>query len=434
MCVQTPAPSTTVVTTCNTVCLAGMNTAAVGTSASHTGTQKATIGLTKPTQSGLGEQISVLPSLPVAVKPPATINVLGTGFSSPITVSCIPQVQSGVTLSSIGSGSVASSKTVEPVCKTSKQVYIAPKPSTTSVTLTPSAPAGQVSISVLPTGTQKPTPKPVQIAPKPPVAAPSLHSNTQILASQTGHLMQTQVQTLAQPVHTVQAINPPVQTMQAIPQPIQAVQAVAGMPVQAVITQGVIDPTHLVNPSSPAKIITQPVFVTSSMQSAVTYSITPQPVTQGHLPGNMGAVHRMLTPTVVGKVATNPQTHLMAPKGPESLVTLAPATVGSTSSVRPIVPLPQPMQPPQQAQIVAVNVMPIGSAHMQTVTGQTGLVPKQQGPIPPPGPAPLHHPVMVTANTDLVSTQSLGSVPISQPLVYTNATSQIPVAAVMRVF
>ncbi|XP_042213388.1 platelet binding protein GspB-like [Homarus americanus] len=441
-CSQTLAPSTAVTPNFHKS-LSIVNTAPAGTSAFASGIQKGNVAPSKTTpfifQSGQDEHVTVLPSLPVTVKPPATINVVSTGFSSPLTVSRVPQLSSVVTLSPVGCGSVASPKPIEPSStkSTPKQLSIAPKPATTSTALVASAPAGQVSISVLPPGTQKPPNKPVQIAPKPPATTPHIHPNTQLLAPQPGHMMQAQVQaqvqTIPQPLHTVQAITQPVQTMQAIPQPIQTVQTVTGMPVQAVITQAVIDPTQLVTPSSPAKIITQPVFVTSSMQSAVTYSIAPQTVGQGHLTGNVGALARVLNPTMGGKVAAKPQPRLMTPKAPESLVTLAPATVGSTSSVRPIVPLSQQVQPSQQTQILAV--MPVGSAHVQTLTGQPALMSKSQGPIPSSTPVHgNHHALIPTTANDQITTQTHATVPLSQSLLNTSATSQIPAAAVPTTF
>ncbi|XP_045621664.2 uncharacterized protein [Procambarus clarkii] len=442
-CSQTLAPSTTI-TSSNHKNLSIVNTAPTGTPAFSSGIQKGNIASKAAPlifQSAQNEHVTVLPSLPVPVNPSATINVVSTGFSSPLTVTRVPQLSSVVTLSSVGSGSVASPKPIDlPATKsTPKQLSIAPKPAAPSTTLVASAPAGQVSLSVFQHGTQKSTPKPVQIAPKPPAATPHIHPNTHILAPQPGHMMQAQVQAqvqaITQPVHTVQAITQPVQTMQAIPQPIQTVQTVTGMPVQAVITQAVIDPAQLVTPSSPAKIITQPVFVTSSMQSAVTYSISPQTVGQGHLTGNVSAVARVLAPTLVGKVAAKPQPHLMTPKAPDSLVTLAPASVGCTASVRPIVPLSQQIQPSQQTQILAVNVMPVGSTHVQTMTGQPSLIAKPQiavqSPSHPPG---SHHTFISATATDQIIPQGHPAVPHSQSLLSTAATSQLPIAAIATTF
>nr|XP_053650637.1 uncharacterized protein LOC128701105 [Cherax quadricarinatus] len=442
-CSQTFAPSTTVTSSIHKG-LSSVSTAPAVTSAFASGIQKGNIALKAAPlifQSAQDEHITVLPSLPVAVKSPATINVVGTGFSSPLTVSHVPQLSSVVTLSSVGSGSVASPRPIDQSAtkNTHKQLSIAPKPATPSAALVASAPAGQVSKTVLPPGTQKTVPKPVQIAPKPPAPTSHIHPNAHLIAPQPGHMMQAQVQaqvqTIPQSVHTVQAITQPVQTMQAIPQPIQTMQTVTGMPVQAVITQAVIDPAQLVTPSSPAKIITQPVFVTSSMQSAVTYSIAPQTVGQGHLSGNVSAVARVLAPTMVGKVTAKPQPHLITPKVPDSLVTLAPASVGSIATVRPIVPLSQQVQTSQQTQILAVNVMPVGSTQMQTVTGQPGLIAKPQIPIPPPGHPPGHHHTLIpTTATDQLTSQSHPAVPLSQSLLSTAAASQIPLASIATTF
>ncbi|KAK3882993.1 hypothetical protein Pcinc_012665 [Petrolisthes cinctipes] len=376
-------------------------------------------------KSGQDDHITVLPSLPVAVKPPATINVVGAGFSSQLTMSRVSQLHSGVTMSSVSSGgSVANPKPIEPpaIKTTSKQLYIAPKPAATPNPVVGAGnPPGQVSISVLSHGTPKPSPKPVQIAPKPPPVSTHIHPSAQLITPQPGHVMQAQVQTISQPMHTVQAITQPIQTMQAIPQPIQTVQTVTGMPMQAVITQAVIDPTQLVTPSSPAKIITQPIFVTSSMQTAATYSFSPQTVSHGHLPGNVSAVTRVLAPTMVGKVSAKPQPQLMTPKPPESLVTVSPATVGTSASVRPVIPLPQhvPVQPSHQTQILAVNVMPIGSPHVQSMTGQTGLIGK------PPGTIPVSNNILPSVPVDVSA--SPATVTLPQAVVYTTSASEVPV-------
>lgn len=439
-CSPALAPTTTVTSSLSNATVSATtdsNTVLLGMSSASSVQKVVTSASSSSVQTTSDEHLTVMPSIPVSIKPSVTVNVTNSGFSSPVTMSRVQQLPC-VTVQ----GSVASSKAVElaPVKGTPKQLHIAPKPVKTPSSLTTSAPAGQVSISVLPPGTQKQMPKPVQIAPKPPAGTSHNLPNTQLVAPQPGHMMQAQVQAqvqaIPQQVQTVQAIPQPVQTLQAIPQPVQTVQTltppmqtVTAMPMQAVMTQSLIDPTQLVTPSSPAKIITQPIFVTSSMQSAVTYSISPQAIGQSHLPGNVSAVARVLTPTMVGKVAAKPQPHLMTPKVPGPLVTFTTGAVGGTSAVRPIVPLPQQVQAPQQPQILAVSVMPVGSTHVSSMPGQAGLIPGTQGPMITTGhPTGQHHAfIPVTAANQ---PQSHSAMPITQaPVCASTSASQVPIAS-----
>ncbi|XP_037785733.1 mucin-5AC-like [Penaeus monodon] len=441
-CSPALAPTTTVTSSLSNATISATtdsNTVLLGMSSASPVHKVVASASSSSAQTTSDEHLTVLPSIPVSIKPSVTVNVTNSGFSSPVTMSRVQQFPC-VT----APGSVASPKAVElaPVKGTSKQLHIAPKPVKNPSSLATSTPAGQVSISVLPPGTQKQMPKPVQIAPKPPAGTSHNLPNTQLVAPQPGHMMQTQVQAQVQAipqVQTVQAIPQPVQTLQAIPQPVQTVQTltppmqtVTAMPMQAVMTQSLIDPTQLVTPSSPAKIITQPIFVTSSMQSAVTYSISPQAIGQSHLPGNVSAVARVLTPTMVGKVAAKPQPHLMTPKVPGPLVTFTTGAVGGSSAVRPIVPLPQQVQAPQQPQILAVSVMPVGSTHVSSMPGQAGLLPGTQGPMITTGhPAGQHHAfIPVTAANQPNQPQPHNAMPLTQsPVCASTSASQVPIAS-----
>ncbi|XP_068244500.1 serine-rich adhesin for platelets [Palaemon carinicauda] len=437
----------------------------------------------KSFQTSKDEEVTVLSSIPVAVNPSTSVNVLNSGFS-PSTVPGLPKITSSVTLSSHVPCVLNCAKSVELSAHKSspKQLHIAPKPSRSAAPLT-STLTNPLPLPVLPQGAIKQVPKPVQIAPKPP-AATHVHHNTQMLTHQSTHLMQTQVQTpmqaipqqlqgvkaipqtvqtiptaLSQPVPNMQALSQTIQTMQAIPQPVQSmhtipqtvqtvpqpiqtvqtlappIQTVTAVPVQAVITQTVINPTHIVTPSSPARMINHPVFATSSNQSTVTYTLAPHPISQSQLQTNVGAVARVLAPAVVGKVATRPQSNLMTPKPPESVVALSPGTIANTGQVRPIAPLPQQVQV-TQPQILAVNVVPVVST---AVVGQGGLIARPQGSVVVPScHVSGNHPFVPPAST--VNSETCASnphttlafsqhVPLSNP-----STSYVPSNTVVATY